>query len=53
MEDVVLRVSALVDLIPQLGEADLNPVRVLPDGTVLVLDARIRVDSKAIMDQQR
>jgi acyl-CoA synthetase (NDP forming) len=41
---VIQRVSALVDLIPELRELDLNPVKVLPPGKgAVVVDARIRV----------
>jgi acyl-CoA synthetase (NDP forming) len=42
LEDVVLRVSALVDDHPEIAELDCNPVRVLTDGAVIV-DARVRV----------
>jgi acetyl coenzyme A synthetase (ADP forming)-like protein len=41
LEDVLLRVSALVDAAPAIQELDLNPVIVLPSGA-LVADARIR-----------
>jgi len=44
LEQVVLRVGALVEDIPEIGELDLNPVIVLPEGQgVSVVDARIRV----------
>lgn len=44
LEQVALRVSALVEDIPEIGELDLNPVIVLPEGKgVSVVDARIRV----------
>jgi acyl-CoA synthetase (NDP forming) len=42
LEDVILRVSALVDATPAISEMDCNPVVVLPHGAVIV-DARIRV----------
>ena len=42
LQDVLLRISALVGIAPEIVEADLNPVRVLPDGPVLVIDARVR-----------
>jgi acyl-CoA synthetase (NDP forming) len=42
LEDVLLRVSALVEALPQIAEMDLNPVIVLPRGAVIV-DARIRI----------
>jgi acyl-CoA synthetase (NDP forming) len=42
--DVILRVSALVELVPELQELDLNPVKVLPPGRgAVVVDARMRV----------
>ncbi len=43
LEDVLLRVSALVEAHPEIAEMDLNPVIVHPDGAVVV-DARIRVE---------
>ncbi|MBI4261157.1 MAG: acetate--CoA ligase family protein [Actinobacteria bacterium] len=43
LEDVLLRVSALVDHHPEIAEMDCNPVMMLPDGAVIV-DARIRVE---------
>ena len=42
LEDVILRVSALVDAHPEVTEMDCNPVMVLPHG-VAIVDARIRV----------
>jgi|FLYL01.1.fsa_nt_gi acetyl coenzyme A synthetase (ADP forming)-like protein len=42
LRDLLLRVSALVSAIPEISEMDLNPVKVLPEG-VVVVDARIRV----------
>jgi acetate---CoA ligase (ADP-forming) len=44
LEDILLRVSALADDIPQIVELDLNPVVVLSEGCA-VLDARIRLGS--------
>ena len=42
--DVVRRVSALVDVVPELEELDLNPVKVLAPGAgAVVIDARIRL----------
>ena len=38
----ILRVSAMVDDLPQIAELDLNPIVVHPRGAV-VLDARVRV----------
>jgi len=42
LEDVVLRVSALVEAHPEIAELDCNPVIVGPNGAVIV-DARVRV----------
>jgi acetate---CoA ligase (ADP-forming) len=44
LEDVLLRVSAMVDAHPEIVELDCNPVIALPDGAVIV-DARVRVES--------
>jgi acyl-CoA synthetase (NDP forming) len=42
--DVVRRVSALVDVVPELVELDLNPVKVLRPGEgAVVVDGRMRV----------
>ena len=41
---VILRVSALVECIPELRELDLNPVKVLPPGQgAIVVDGRMRI----------
>ena len=40
--DVLVRISALVELVPELRELDLNPVIVHADGAVTV-DARMRL----------
>ena len=42
VEDVLLRLSALVDAHPEIAELDFNPLVVRPDG-VLILDARVRI----------
>jgi acyl-CoA synthetase (NDP forming) len=42
LESLICKVSALVDVLPEILELDLNPVKVLDDGAVVV-DARIRV----------
>ena len=42
LAQILVRVSALVDAMPEIVEMDLNPVRVYAQGA-LVLDARIRV----------
>ena len=44
LEDLLLRVSALVESHPTIAELDCNPVKVLPDGAVVV-DARVRVQA--------
>jgi len=43
LEDVLLRVSALVEAHPQVAEMDLNPLIVHPRGA-LAVDARIRLE---------
>ncbi|MDD5313432.1 MAG: bifunctional GNAT family N-acetyltransferase/acetate--CoA ligase family protein, partial [Dehalococcoidia bacterium] len=44
IEDLILRISAMVEDNPQIMEMDLNPVKVLPDGEAyLVVDGRIMV----------
>ena len=42
LADVLLRVAALAEDVPQIAELQLNPVVVSPDGAV-VCDARIRI----------
>jgi acetyl coenzyme A synthetase (ADP forming)-like protein len=42
LEDLLLRVSAMVEAHPEIAELDCNPVMVLPDGAVVV-DARVLV----------
>ncbi len=46
LEDVVLRVGALVDEHPEVAELDCNPVIVGPAGAVIV-DARVRIEHPA------
>jgi acyl-CoA synthetase (NDP forming) len=46
IEELLLRVSALVDAHPELVEMDCNPVVAGPDGAVVV-DARVRVEAVA------
>jgi acyl-CoA synthetase (NDP forming) len=44
LADVILRVSALVELVPEIRELDLNPVKVFPPGQgTVVVDARLRL----------
>ena len=46
VKDALLRVSALIDGLPEIVEMDLNPVKVKPPGQgISVVDARIRVQS--------
>jgi acyl-CoA synthetase (NDP forming) len=47
LEDLLLRVSALVEAHPEIAELDCNPVKVLPD-RVVVVDARIRVEAASL-----
>ncbi len=43
--DVILRISALVEAVPELRELDLNPVKVLAPGEgAVVVDARMRIN---------
>jgi acetate---CoA ligase (ADP-forming) len=45
IEDLLLRVSALIETAPQISEMDLNPVKVLPKGQgYCVVDARIAIE---------
>jgi acetyl coenzyme A synthetase (ADP forming)-like protein len=44
LEELLLRVAALVEAHPQLAELDCNPVLALADGAVVV-DARVRVEA--------
>jgi acetyl coenzyme A synthetase (ADP forming)-like protein len=45
---VILRVSALVESIPELRELDLNPVKILPPGKgAVVVDCRMRIGPSA------
>ena len=46
LEEVILRVSTMVDERPEIAELDCNPVIVGPDGAVIV-DARVRVEQPA------
>jgi hypothetical protein len=40
--DAILRISELVEDLPQIAELDLNPILVHPTG-VTIVDARVRV----------
>ncbi|HEY5628672.1 MAG TPA: acetate--CoA ligase family protein, partial [Candidatus Limnocylindrales bacterium] len=46
LEQVLLRVSAMVEAHPEIVEMDCNPVIVLPEGAVVV-DARVRIEALA------
>lgn len=46
LEELILRVAALVDAHPEISELDANPVVVLERGTVVV-DARVRLEQRA------
>ena len=46
IEDVLLRVSAMVEAHPEIVELDCNPLIAGPDGVVIV-DARVRVETAA------
>jgi acetate---CoA ligase (ADP-forming) len=44
LEDLLLRVSAMIQDLPEIAEMDLNPVKVLPPGRgICAIDARVRV----------
>ena len=44
IEEVLLRISALAEAVPEIAELDLNPLIALPDGQgCRIVDARIRV----------
>jgi acyl-CoA synthetase (NDP forming) len=48
IEEVLLRLSRLVEEIPEISELDLNPIFALPPGQGCgIVDARIRVESSA------
>ena len=46
IEEVLLRVSEMVQALPEIAEMDCNPVMALPEGAVIV-DARVRVERSA------
>ncbi|HSY50044.1 MAG TPA: GNAT family N-acetyltransferase [Thermoanaerobaculia bacterium] len=47
LRNVILRVSALLEICPEIRELDLNPTKVRESGAVVV-DARIRVERPAV-----
>jgi acetyl coenzyme A synthetase (ADP forming)-like protein len=46
LEEVLLRIAAMVEQHPEISEMDCNPVIVRPEGAVIV-DARIRIEAVA------
>jgi acyl-CoA synthetase (NDP forming) len=45
LEEVLLRVSAMINVLPEISEMDLNPVKVLAPGQgVMAVDYRMRVE---------
>jgi acetate---CoA ligase (ADP-forming) len=52
MRDALLRVSALIEIGPEIQELDINPVKVLASG-IRIVDARIRVETKAGVASRR
>jgi acetate---CoA ligase (ADP-forming) len=50
--DALLRVSALVELCPEIQELDINPLKVLEHG-VRALDVRVRVSGRALAKPSR
>lgn len=51
--ELVARVSELALAVPELSELDLNPVRVLADGTCVVLDARVAIEPVSADEPRR
>ena len=43
LSEIILRVSGLLEICPQIQEMDANPVKVL-EKEAIVVDARVRVD---------
>ena len=49
LQDLLLRVSAMVETVPEIGELDLNPVNVMPDGQgYRIIDARIMLHTTIV-----
>jgi acetate---CoA ligase (ADP-forming) len=44
LHEVLTRLSALIEICPEINELDINPLKVLENGTIAV-DARVRVES--------
>ena len=49
VREILLKVSRLAELVPELAELDLNPVRVRADGCV-ALDVRVRLERRTSFD---
>jgi hypothetical protein len=48
IEEVLLRLSRLVEEIPEISEVDLNPILAMPPGQgCTIIDARIRLEKNA------
>jgi hypothetical protein len=48
IEEVLLRLSRLIEEIPEISELDLNPIFALPPGQgCRIVDARIRVEKSS------
>lgn len=48
IEDVLLRISRLVEKIPEISELDMNAIFALPEGQgCKIVDARVRVSGQA------
>jgi len=41
---VLMRLSALIEICPEIRELDINPLKVLEQGTIAV-DARVKVEA--------
>jgi acetyl coenzyme A synthetase (ADP forming)-like protein len=52
LANIIARVSALIEICPQIHEMDANPVKVLEKGAIVV-DARVRVDRLAELPPTR
>ena len=52
LRELILRVSAMLEVCPEVREMDLNPVKVLEKGAVVV-DARVRVGRRAAAPPSR
>jgi acyl-CoA synthetase (NDP forming) len=44
LKDVLMRLSALLTICPEIRELDINPLKALPNGAAVV-DARVRIDA--------